>query len=117
MAEPVMVVADRLRQSLEWMAEYITRLHATVDRLTEEVAAERAVAVGRWEVMRRAQDEVARLTGELADARSEIARHHVDFPRWEAGWARSEGRAQLLREALSGPVPDDWEQRAREAVR
>lgn len=112
-----MVVADRLRQSLEWMAEYITRLHATVDRLTGENEQHVGAVAHLLRRAETAEEEVARLTDELADARGEINRHHVDFPRWEAGWARSEGRAQLLREALSGPVPDDWEQRAREAVR
>lgn len=36
---------------------------------------------------------------------------------WWAEKERSAERADLLREALFGPVPDDWEQRATEAVR
>lgn len=73
--------------------------------------------------LRRAAELLTYLEELAAQQAAELRRHHADFEMWED--MANRGAMQvvanmrmrtLLSEALCGPVPEDWEQRARQEV-
>lgn len=76
--------------------------------MDDEIAALRERLAGAHELIERLQAQVRVEQGLRADADAEIRRHHLDFPRWEAGWAEGvalQARVRVVQSELFESLP------------
>jgi hypothetical protein len=99
-----------------WVAVHLRRAAELLTYMVGELHIEH----GANDVLRSRLSDLEELAAQQA---AELARHHADFERWEDMANRGAQQVvanmrmrTLLSEALCGPVPEDWELRARQEV-